>query len=92
MTKLSLAPLKQFEATAKFAAYLANVRSELHGDVNSGISGPDPLTDNTRLRLVGDDRKQELKEETIDDPDVNLGGTDDQINTIIEEGAARAAA
>jgi hypothetical protein len=88
----SLAPLKQFEATAKLAAYFANVRPEHRRKLDGGTLGPNLPIDNMGLRPIGDDRKQELKEETIDDTRADSGGTGDQIDTIIEDAAARAAA
>ena len=90
----TLAPLKQFEATAKLAAYLTNVRAELRGDENPEQARQISLTDKQELRLVGarENEELELKEETINDASSEWSETDDQIDMIVEEGAARAAA
>jgi hypothetical protein len=85
----SLAPVKQFEATAKLAAYLSNIRAVLRGNADSS---PSPLIEKPELRLVGTagtDRAA-LKEETIHDPVSQ--GTDDTIDTLVGERATRAAA
>ena len=87
----SLAPLKQFEATAKLAAYLSNIRADLRGDVDST---PSSLTETPELILVGSRgaKESELKEESIDGSGSESKETGDTIDMLVGEQAARAAA
>ena len=81
-----LGPLKQYEATAKLGLYM----SELKSDAKS--SEPRPLIDcgTGRFRLVeGED--EELKEEEIQHAS-DWGDTEDQIDSMVDEEAAKAAA
>ncbi len=82
----SLGPLKQFEATAKLGLYMSGVKAE------AANTEERPLIDcgTGRFRLTeGEDG--ELKEEEIQDAS-EWGDTEDQIDSMVDEEGARAAA
>lgn len=99
----TLAPLKQFEATAKLGRYLASIPAALQGeridsdDVNDSLI--DCGTERFKLVEVGDGK---FKEELIGSDDIDSQGSnmeyDDQdrtvdtVDRIIEETAVKAAA
>lgn len=82
----SLAPLKQFEATAKLGLYMSGIRDEA-----AGIDTR-PLIDcgTGRFRLIKGENG-ELKEEEIGGAPES-GYADDQIDSMVDEEVARAAA
>jgi hypothetical protein len=82
----SLGPLKQFEATAKLGLYMSGIKGE------AANAERRPLFDcgTGRFRLIkGEDG--EFKEEEIQDAP-EWGDTEDQIDSMVDEEAARAAA
>ena len=82
----TLGPLKQFEATAKLGLYMSEIKSDVaDADVR-------PLIDcgTGRFRLIKGE-EGELKEEEMQDAS-EWGDTDDQIDSLVDEEAARAAA
>lgn len=82
----SLAPLKQFEATAKLGLYMSKIKS---GDE---MNRP-PLIDcgTGRFRLVKDEDGNLKEEETQDAPE-ECGGADYQNDLMVDEEAANAVA
>jgi hypothetical protein len=89
-----LAPLKQFEATAKLAAYLSNIRADLRGDADPDKFVAGFLIHKPELKLVGTEKAEELelKEETISDSTSELERANDTIDTLVGGQAARVAA
>jgi hypothetical protein len=82
----SLGPLKQFEATAKLGLYMSGIK----GDAASAERRTLIDSGTGRFRLIkGDDG--ELKEEEIQDAS-EWGDTEDQIDSMVQEEVARAAA
>ncbi|MEJ7623724.1 MAG: hypothetical protein WKF34_07005 [Pyrinomonadaceae bacterium] len=82
----SLGPLKQFEATAKLGLYMSGIKSD------AASSDERPLIDcgTGRFRLIkGHDGK--LKEEEIQDAS-DWSDSDDQMDSMVDEEVARAAA
>ncbi len=82
----SLGPLKQFEATAKLGLYMSGIKG------GAASAEGQPLFDcgTGRFRLIkGEDG--ELKEDEIQDAS-EWGDTDDQIDLMVDEEAAKAAA
>lgn len=82
----SLGPLKQFEATAKLGFYLSGIKSE----AASAEGQPLIDCDTGRFRLIkGED--SESKEEEIQDTSA-WGDTEDQVDSMVQEEAAKATA
>ncbi|MBK8464933.1 MAG: hypothetical protein IPL32_03805 [Chloracidobacterium sp.] len=82
----SLGPLKQFEATAKLGLYMSGIK----GDAASAERRPLFDCGTGRFRLVKAD-DGEVKEEEIQNA-AEWGDTGDQIDSMVQEEAARAAA
>ncbi|MBK9214637.1 MAG: hypothetical protein IPM59_03420 [Chloracidobacterium sp.] len=82
----TLGPMKQFEAAAKLGPYMSGIKCE--GDAIERRPLVDCGTGSFRL-VKGEDG--ELKEEEIQDAS-EWGDSDDQIDSLVDEEAARAAA
>jgi hypothetical protein len=84
----SLGPLKQFEATAKLGPYISRIKED-----RGAKAGDLPLIDcgTGRFRLIKAE-VPELKEEEIQDASDYSNDTEDQMDSIVHEEAAKAAA
>lgn len=82
----TLGPMRQFEAAAKLGPYMSGIKGE------ASIAEGRPLIDcgTGRFRLIKGENG-ELKEEEIQDAS-EWGDTDDQIDSMVKEGSARATA